>query len=297
MIDFHRPELSDKPWMDELLRLSDYRGCEYSFSSLFCWSRAIPQCVGRADERLFIRLCGRFGCSYSWPAGRGDMAAAIALLEEDAGRNWVPLRLVGLTPDQVKELNTLFPGRFDTFPDRDSFDYRYSIDKLSDLTGKRLHGKRNHIHRFEENVPNWRFEAMTENDLQECLDMDLAWAGDEPTEQRAERKAIVTAAEHFKELGMEGGVLRDGDRLLGFTMGDRLNSDSYDVHFEKALGEVQGAYAMVNREFARMIRERHPEVRFLNREEDMGIEGLRKAKLSYYPDEMVEKYFAVEKEK
>ena len=75
-------------------------------------------------------------------------------------------------------------------------------------------------------------------------------------------------------------------------MGDLLSADTYDVHFEKAYGELQGAYAMINREFARRVRQRHPQVRYLNREDDMGVEGLRKAKESYYPDLMVEKFSA-----
>ena len=83
--------------------------------------------------------------------------------------------------------------------------------------------------------------------------------------------------------------------VVAFTMGDRLNSDTYDVHFEKAYGELQGAYAMINREFARWVRAKHPNVRYLNREDDMGVEGLRKAKESYYPDRMVEKYAATQR--
>ena len=83
--------------------------------------------------------------------------------------------------------------------------------------------------------------------------------------------------------------------VVAFTIGDRLSADTYDVHFEKAYGELQGAYAMINREFARWVRQRHPEVKYLNREDDMGVEGLRKAKESYYPDLMVEKYAAVMK--
>ena len=98
--------------------------------------------------------------------------------------------------------------------------------------------------------------------------------------------------DHFEALGLEGGLIRINGSVAAFTIGDRLNGDTYDVHFEKAYAGIQGAYAMINREFARWVREHHPDIKYLNREEDMGVEGLRKAKESYYPDLLLEKYTA-----
>ncbi len=116
-----------------------------------------------------------------------------------------------------------------------------------------------------------------------------------PESMSDERKALLLSAKYFKELKLEGGLLRVGGQVVAFTMGDLLGVDTFDVHFEKAYSEIQGAYPMINREFARRIRQRYPQVRYLNREEDMGIEGLRKAKESYYPDLMVEKHWVVRK--
>ena len=105
--------------------------------------------------------------------------------------------------------------------------------------------------------------------------------------------ALRLALAHYDELGLEGGLIRVYGEVVAFTIGDILSSDTYDVHFEKAYGERQGAYAAINQQFARWVREHHPQVRYLNREDDMGVEGLRKAKESYYPDRMVEKHSAV----
>lgn len=105
--------------------------------------------------------------------------------------------------------------------------------------------------------------------------------------------ALRTAMEYYDQLGLEGGLIRVYGEVVAFTMGDFLTRDTFDVHFEKAYSELQGAYAMINREFARWVRAKHPEIKYLNREDDMGVEGLRKAKESYYPDLMVEKYAAV----
>ena len=303
MITFHAPQLADKPWVDELLARADYRGCDYNFTNLFAWSRAYGQEIARVDDFLVTRVCGRMGCSYMYPAGSGDLRAVVLALEEDATGRDSPLRLVCLTGGQVEELEAAFPGEFEFAADRDGYDYLYEVDRLADLTGKKLHAKRNHINRFVENNPSWVYEEITPESLPECLAMDKEWyrrslQREGEAEERDlgdEGVALRTAMDHFHTLGLEGGLLRVYGEVVAFTIGDRLNSDTYDVHFEKAYGELQGAYAMINREFARWVRERHPDVKYLNREDDMGVEGLRKAKESYYPDLMVEKHTAVRK--
>ena len=301
MIDFHPPRLEEKPWVDELLRRADYRGCDYNFTNLFVWSRAYHQEIARVDDFLVTHVCGRMGCSFMFPAGGGDLASVIRKLEEEAAGRGEPLRLVCLTPRQMAELEEFFPGQFTFTADRDGYDYLYEIDRLADLGGKRLHAKRNHINRFMENNPSWTYEEITPESLGECLAMDKEWyrrslAREGEAEERDlgdEGVALRQAMEHYQALGLEGGLIRVHGEVVAFTMGDLLNSDTYDVHFEKAYGELQGAYAMINREFARWVRGRHPNVRYLNREDDMGVEGLRKAKESYYPDQMVEKHTAM----
>ena len=116
---------------------------------------------------------------------------------------------------------------------------------------------------------------------------------EEAWDLRAETLALRDAVDHFEALKLDGGLIRTGGQVVAFTIGDRLGADGFDVHFEKAYAQIQGAYAVINREFARYIRDRYPDVRWFNREEDMGLEGLRKAKLSYYPDAMVEKHMVV----
>lgn len=300
MIDFQTPRLSDKPWVDELLRQADYRGCEYNFTNLFAWSGAYDQKIARVDDFLVTHLCGKLGCSYIYPAGRGDVAPVIQTMEADAAARGQQFRMVCLTTRQMEEMDRLFPGQFRYEPDRDGFDYLYDIDKLADLGGKKLHAKRNHINRFVENNPTWTYEEITQDTLPECMRMDREWYRramireglEEEPDLGDEGRALRLAMEHYHDLGLEGGLIRVYGEVVAFTMGDPLSSDAFDVHFEKAYGELQGAYAMINREFARQVRTRYPQVKYLNREDDMGVEGLRKAKESYYPDLMVEKYVA-----
>ena len=301
MLEFKAPTPADKPWVDRLLARSGYLGCDYNFTNIFVWQRAYGLQIGRIEDFLVVHLCGRMGCSYMYPAGSGDLAVAVRTLAQDAAGRGEPLRLVCLTEEQMAQLEGLFPGQFRFQADRDGYDYLYEIDRLADLGGKKLHAKRNHINRFMENNPSWVYEEITPESLAECLEMDREWYRRSlQREGEAEERdlgdegiALRTAMEHYQALGLEGGLLRVYGEVVAFTMGDHITPEVYDVHFEKAYGELQGAYAMVNREFARWVRARHPQVKYLNREDDMGVEGLRKAKESYYPDRMVEKYAAV----
>ncbi len=304
MLDFHAPVIDDMPWVKACLAADPHRACEFNFTNILGWSGPYDQRITQKDGFLLTRLHGPLCGGCLWPVGGQDLKGAIEALWQDANERGCPLRMVALEQKDVDKLEALFPGRFTITSDRNGFDYCYDIDKMCELSGKKLHGKRNHINRFlENNEGNWTFAPMTKRDLAECLEMDAEWrrqslireGKEEAQDLGAETKALLAAAAHFETLGMDGGVLRVYGEVVAFTLGDLICQDTYDVHFEKAYGELQGAYPMVAREFARLVRERHPNVRYLNREDDMGVEGLRKAKESYYPDLMVEKFSAVEK--
>ena len=125
-------------------------------------------------------------------------------------------------------------------------------------------------------IEHWFFSKEEEPDM----DMGL------------EKVALRRAFEHFENLGLEGLILYVGEQPVAVTMGSRLSEDTFDVHFEKAREDVQGAYGAINRAFARYLREKYPSLRYLNREDDLGLPGLRKAKLSYNPAFLVEKCWA-----
>lgn len=301
MIEFHKPTLADKEWVTHCLVGEDRRGCEYSFAGMLGWGPAYGREIAQWEGWFLSRSMGRGGHVYLWPAGTGELPKALEAIEADAQALGEPVRFICLTWEQARELERLRPGQFDIREDRDNFDYLYEVDKLSDLAGRKLHSKRNHCKRFEENNPDWVYEDMTEEAIPECMEVDAAWeersrereGASEAQDMADEKRAMVTTLENFRALNAEGGLIRVEGRVVAFTVGSPICADTFDVHFEKALGEIQGAYAMINREFARRIRQRHPQVRYLNREEDMGLEGLRKAKESYYPDLLLEKYVAV----
>ena len=175
----------------------------------------------------------------------------------------------------------------------------YSVESLATLAGGKLQPKRNHINRFLTEHDDWRCEPISAENIDECRTMCEEWyaehaeMGVDLSHFAGERFAISFAFDNYDAIGFEGLALRADGHIIAFTMGTFFSADTYDVNFEKAFSSIQGAYALINREFSRHIHETHPDVRFLNREDDMGLPGLRKAKLSYQPAVILEKYTAV----
>lgn len=295
MINFKRIEPNDKEWLEPLLVAADLPGCHHNFTNLFAWSEVYNYHVAKVENFLVVKGGSLDNVpSYFYPAGKGDIKPIIEVLRQDAADCGHDFVLVGLTPENIAVVNDLYPGKFEYEAMRDSFDYVYLLDKLVNLKGNKLHSKRNHINRFKSNN-DWNFELISSENIDECWEMNKKWCKEHDCKDNDQLKeefcAVTRCFENFTELGLEGGVLRSEGMVIAFTMGDKLNSETYDIHIEKAFGEIQGAYQMINREFATYIKNKYPDIIYVNREEDMGLEGLRKAKLSYYPDKMVEKYW------
>lgn len=274
--------------------------CEYSPAVLHLWGGNWKKEIAFFRERLVVRLWYEGQLSYLYPVGSGSLEDVLRAMILDAADQGGTFRMICVPGKFRESLEQVAPGWFSFEEDRDSFDYVYGVHKLSELTGKKLHGKRNHINRFEEKQPNWRFEPLDFTNLSECLELDEAWvssrincADERQKKQMAhESNALREAVRHYAALGLDGGILRVDDRTVAFAMGCRVGENCFDVHFEKALEEIQGAYAVINRETARYICSRYPDIKWINREDDMGIEGLRQAKMSYVPDILLTKYTA-----
>ncbi|MBP2649956.1 MAG: hypothetical protein H6Q74_781 [Firmicutes bacterium] len=299
MINFKTITLSDKQWIDQLLAKVNKRGCEYTFTNMFIWSYKFDVKVAKVNDYLVVKLNLPAGRCYMYPVGSGDIKPVIIELKRDAEESNHDFFMTGVDQKSVSELAELFPDCFVYEEERSSFDYLYSVEKLAELSGRKLHGKRTHISRFIENNPDWSYEPLTQDNIQECYRMDREWYKLNPDNQYRtdlnEGNEIKRALDNYAELKLDGGILRSNGRVIGFTLGGKINEDTYDVHFEEAYKDISGAYTMINREFARYIRQTYPEVVYINREDDLGMPGLRKAKQSYYPDLMIEKHSAIYK--
>ena len=294
MIEFHRLKAQDKDAYNQILLACPERGCEYSFANLFLWGRQhiafTHGCVA-----FFSHFYGR--SVYPYPIGNGDKKAVIEAILHDAKMRGIPCRLTGLTEADREELEGWFPGMFHLRSIRDSFDYVYDINDLADLKGRKFQKKRNHLNRFKAEHPNYQVLPINVCNMAMVQRMVDEWyrkriKEDPEGDYLLENIALARACQNYGWLGMEGIMLLDEGKVLAVAMGSRMAPNMFDIHFEKALEDVDGAYNAVNCEFARYLRLKYPEVEFLNREDDVGLEGLRKAKLSYNPHHMIEKNWA-----
>src|SRR5574344_20603 len=298
--DAHNP--SDKEWIDSLLHYSDYRATEYCFTSLFIWSDIYNSEIGRLNDWLIVRSIFKGTAQYVFPAGRGDLKEALRAMIEDARENELKFLLTAIPPSQVDVIENLFPGEFEFSPHRNTYDYIYDREQLSTLSGKKYQSKRNFISKFKR-LPEWEYERFDREDdthcsrqIDECKAMTAEWCRQngctQSTSMHTESCATYKALTHFKVLNLHGGILRVGGKVVAYTLGEPINSDTFIIHIEKAFSDIVGAYPMINQSF---ILNEAMDYKYINREDDAGDEGLRTAKLSYHPVFMEEKFCAVKK--
>ena len=294
MIEFRKLMPEDRERYEQLHFACGERGCEFTFANLYLWGR---QRIAFLHDHavLFSQFDRR--TVYPFPVGGGDKKAVLEAIINDAHERDIPCRLTGLTEENIRLLEELYPGKFFFHCDRDSYDYVYAIDDLAELKGKKYQKKRNHVNRFRTEHPDYRVQPLCDELLEDVKALVDGWyesrlAQDPTADFLMERRALEKALRDYEKLGLETLVLLDGRQVLAVTMGSFLSENTVDVHFEKAREDVDGAYAAINCEFARYLREKYPQLQFLNREEDMGIPGLRKAKESYLPHHLTEKCWA-----
>lgn len=296
---FRKPRPDDIAWARPILLSAQRMGCEFSFGNVYAWCEKYGTEIARING-FFLSRCttccelSAQRAAYCFPIGSGELQNVIPLLREQARQMGIPLTLYGLNAADIDRLNAAYPGVFRYEHNRDDADYIYRREDLAALAGKKYHQKRNHIARFMRDN-NWRYEAISPENLDDCMDMAREWerrnSDKDPEALQAERRALERSFAHFEDFALRGGALRVAGEIIAFTLGEELSERCFCTHFEKAFAEYTGAYQMINRCFAAESLQAYE---YVNREEDLGNEGLRKAKLSYYPEILLEKYKAVE---
>lgn len=277
----------DAKWAAPLMMASGRMGCEFSYTTAYMWSQYYDVRLARVGEGLI--LCSNAGgvSSFLVPVGI-PLEDGIALLKQHAQEHGIPLKLHGID-EQVKErLQSRYPHAVFT-PHQEDFDYIYSTEILAELPGNTYHSKRNHIAAFSRKY-EWAFEPITEANHEEVVELAREWClekgGCQDSGLSSEQCAIRRLLRYREELSVRGGLIRVDGKAVAFTLGSPINDSVFDVHVEKALSAYAGAYAVINREFAKTLRE----FPYLNRENDLGIPGLRRAKESYHPAILLKKY-------
>lgn len=270
--------------------------CDLAFSNLYGWAERYGTSWAIVHDTLVISFqpIGRAHPAYLMPICDSDegFRACLETLHTLAQQGNYPLILMGVTPRCREKLERLVPGSFLYLSDGGAQDYIYLRERMCNLSGKSLQSKRNHINKFERLYPDYVYEEITQENLLECLAIEDAWLSSTNKEagERDERLMIRRITDALAPLKLQGGALRVGGRIVAFSLGSPINQTTFGVHVEKALTEYEGAFTMINREFARRIPEQYV---YINREEDLGIEGLRKSKLSYKPELILPKDTAI----
>lgn len=295
MLQFKTVTLGDKEWVDKIVMAENSPSADYNFGNIYIWDKYYRQLICRFGDRMFTKLRYAGKPAFVFPIGSGELRPAIDALKAFADEKGYPLLLRGVTEKHREMLEAEYPGCFEYMESTICEDYVYLAEKLATYSGKALHSKKNHCNRFEAEH-DWEFLPLTRELIPGCMDMLDVW-----TEENSERldssvayehDAIIRAFAAYEHLGLEGGVLMSEGKILGFTIGEMTSSDTFNVHFEKAEIDVNGAYPMVCRELTRMLMERHPNLKYMNREDDMGLESLRRSKESYHPVYILKKYAA-----
>lgn len=299
MIEFKNLTLEDKPLIDRYFHEVQSETSECTFTNLFIWREcyAVQWAIveglliikpGQMEETWILQPYGDYTSC--------DLRSVFAQLDAYFSEKGLPLVMRAVTEPFAQMLETEYPGMFYLEDERDLADYLYLGDDLRELKGRKYHSKRNHLSNFKRNHPNYVYEPMTSETTEEVWAYLEEWCGQKSCNGsldsglHCEKKAIREALDYFDVLDYKGAVIRLDEKIVAFTIGEKLNDNTVVVHVEKANGDITGLYGAMNQEF---LLHEWPEVQYVNREEDTGAEGLRKAKLSYHPIALVKKYKGV----
>lgn len=297
-IDFKPITLADRTFLLPYLQVISVPLCDYAFANLYGWREYYDtRWAILGDNTLVISFVNN---RYHHPvymlphcALTESRIKAIEELKLFTANRGEPLIFFGVTPHCSESLEELFPREYAFIWEDMSIDYIYTREKLVGLKGKKLQAKRNHINKFNKLYPTATYESLDPNCIDEYLHFVDSWLEkDERADSGllAENQMIHRLLEGMEVLDLLGGILRVEGKIVALTIASYINSEVVDVHIEKADTAFEGSYTKINNEFAKALPE---SVLYLNREEDLGIPGLRKAKESYYPDWKLEKGVAV----
>lgn len=289
IIEFRKPVIEDKAMVTGYIKQKKTRSCEDTFGNLLLWARFYNVHIAEVEGMLVSATLGE-QLSFHYPYGTGNAKKCIETLMDYAKEQGQEFCMHCVTPEDFEELESLFPGEFEIEYDRDIADYVYEAEKLCNLSGKKYHGKKNHVNKFKKIYENWEYVSMSSENVEEAFQLLLKWKNlnlcMEDHEKNAESCVASNFLRLFEELDVCGGLLRVDGQAVAFSIGEQVCDDTMVVHIEKALTEYEGAYSMINQQF---VEHECSHVVYVNREEDTGDEGLRKAKMSYKPVFMVEK--------
>ena len=292
VLNFENIQPEDALWAEPAMRAAASPLCEHNFATVFLWQRYYRQKLARFEGRPLVRSGYGERLLFLFPTGPHWQADVerLSAVAHDEGK---PLILYGIAEAECRMLEEAYPGRFTFSADRADADYIYRRADLAELPGKAYQKKCNHVAAFTRKFP-WSYETLNGKNTADALQMAERWyreAGTLTDTLEAERQMLPELLRYRELLCLRGGLLRVDGEPVAIALASPVTVNTADVQFEKALSAYPGAYAVINQQF---VQHELTDMAFVNRENDMGIEGLRKAKLSYHPVGLLEKYVAAE---
>lgn len=292
MINYYPLDISKKKEIDSIFSKNEQNTSDFSFSNLFAWSDQFLSEFAIIDNTFFLKTnCYPNKSCYMFPIGNMDLRNAIELILDDAKERNNFSKMLGITYEMWEKINFIFPDFFTYTPDRNLFEYVYLSEQLISLKGSKLQSKRNHINRFKKENPSWYYKRINKiNEINQCIAMLNVWEKSEEkrlsVSQYAEYNAVKKMLDNYEKLNLIVAAIFVNDKIIAFSIGEPLNKDTFVVHCEKAFTSIHGAYTIINQQF---IENEASDFKYINREEDLGIDGLRKAKTSYIPTFLIQK--------
>lgn len=291
MLEFKNIEITDLNNFNYFYKNNNEISCETTFVNFLLWQKAYGNMFCILDDQLFVKN-GEKGCeSFRVPFG-GDLENGIEKLKNYCGK----------LPDiwsedcaRFREFKKKYSHLYNFYISRENFEYIYKRDDLANLVGKKYHSKRNHIASFSKKY-NWKTVDISCNNIEDIMLCAEKWyesrkdLSDEYL--NCEKQGIRLILENMDILSLKGIAIYVDSMVVAFALGSKICQSTFNIHIEKALDDFPGAYTLINREFAKRLED----FEYINREDDMGLDGLRKSKLSYKPEILLPKYFCTPKE-
>jgi len=294
MLEFKKISFSDKKRYDFYREKDETNASEGSFITLFIWNAYYNLEVSENGEFFFIRFNVKNRVpAYFFPIGKGDINKALNELKKYSENRGEKLKFILTSKENKDKVIECFKEEFEYYSDRDCEDYVYKTEKMISLSGKKLHSKKNHLNFFMENY-NFTYEkAETKEQIEECADKAYKLLDEKGDRKNPYEKGAMKAYfENYDFSEQKGGIIRIDGEIAAMTFGQKLTEDTALIQIELADEKYRGAYQAISKLFCE---NEWSDYLYVNREEDMGIEGLRKAKMSYRPEFLIEKYVICEK--
>lgn len=262
-----------------------------SFTTLFTWSFQNRIRYDIIDDCMVLFFCGKNNCLCTFPYGGGDKLSALKKTYDYMKKQGKPSFAL-MTEEEARILNQTFPNEFEIYNDEDNQDYVYLTQDLIELKGNKYQQKRNHLNAFLKNY-EYTYERLSMDNIDEIKQLFYKWEEGQKNHALGDsNEATMRILDNMDKLGVTAGGIRVDGKLVAFSVGEAITDDMAHIPIEFADTDYRGAFNVINRDFCA---NEWKDYKYINREEDMGLQGLRYAKRAYCPVKMVEKYRTIYK--